>query len=236
MSLYRFAGLTVEMEPRFEHLSSYAEKYRCFEEGAVADIKVGHTDAFLEEKQKESPHLSLSDCEYIYSGASFAGAIIKKGGFVLHSSAVEYEGSAYLFSANSGTGKSTHTAFWQEVFGKENTTLINDDKPAVRQKDGVYCAFGTPFSGKSCMNENVAFPIKALCFIHRSMKNEIKRLSPSESLPLIVEQTLRPKSEENIFYLFETLDGFLKNVPVYSLGVTYSPESALFAYRAINGK
>ena len=238
MALYRMAGLYVEMSPKYEHLKRYAEKYLC-EEGCVVSgdaevIKVGLPDSFIAERQRIDPHLSLEECEYIWFGFAFACKLIEKNGFVLHSSAVMYEDNAYLFSADSGTGKSTHTSFWRDVFGKDKTVIINDDKPAIRLIDGRFCACGTPFSGKSDTSANVVYPIKALCFIYRSNKNEIRRMAPSEVLNYMFDQTLRPKKEELLAHLLEVLDGFLSNVPVYRLGVMYSPESARFAYEAIN--
>ena len=234
MPIYRIAGQYVDMAPKYRHLQEYAEKY--LYDGQVGEdvIKIGHSEEYLQKKRERSPHLSLSDCEYIYSGADFASALIERNGFVLHSSAVGYNGYAYIFSAASGTGKSTHTAFWQEVFGSDNTVIINDDKPAVIERDGEFYASGTPFSGKSSLNSDVSYPIRALCFIHRSEENEIKRISAGEAVSLIMEQTLRPSNMLKMQNLLSLLDRFLKKVPVYSLGVAYSPSSAVFAYEEIN--
>ncbi len=235
MAIYRIAGLFVDMSPRYEHLRSYAEKY-LYEGDDVPEnvIKIDIPDDFIAEKQKENPHLALSDCEYIWFGASFAYKLLKENGFVLHSSAVAYDGNAYLFSADSGTGKSTHTRFWRKHFGKDNAVIINDDKPAVREIDGVFYASGTPFSGKSSLNNDITVPIKAVCFIHRSEVGEIRRIEPSEALNYIFDQIIRPKREESAILVLDILDKFLRKVPVFSLGVTYSPDSAEYAYREIN--
>ncbi len=237
MPLYRMAGLYVKMDPRHERLKKYAEKYLCdFEQlpsnATVIDINI--SEEYVKERQKESPHLSIEDCEYIWFGYCLGVKLLKNNGFILHSSAVMYENKAYLFSADSGTGKSTHTHFWQEVFGSNKAVIINDDKPAIREVDGVFYASGTPFSGKSDLSTNVVVPVKALCFIYRSDVNEIRKLDSSEALELIFEQIFRPKQSENIVLLLDVLDSFFKKVPVYSLGVTYTPESAEFAYREIN--
>ena len=49
---------------------------------------------------------------------------------MLHSSAVVADGKAYLFTADSGTGKSTHTQLWPRMFG-DRAYILNDDKPAL---------------------------------------------------------------------------------------------------------
>ena len=60
--------------------------------------------------------------------------------------------------------------------------------------------------------------------LHTSLgENEIKRLTAGEALPLVFEQTLRPRTTEKVVEMTQTLDLFLRSVPVYSLGVTYSP-------------
>ena len=221
MAVYRIAGLLAEMTPRHAHLRKYAEKY--LYTGDVGDEEVVDIEMSKDKVDNffaNNGHLSEAECEYMMNGLKFAVRLLSKKGFVLHSSAVAYEGKSYLFSANSGTGKSTHTAFWQECFGEDKTVIINDDKPAIREVDGVFYASGTPFSGKSDLNNNITVPIKAVCFIHRSEKNEIRRLTSGEALECIMNQTIRPPKAENMSELLELLDAFLEKVPIYSLGVT----------------
>ena len=65
---------------------------------------------------------------------------------LVHGSAICMDGEVYLFTAPSGTGKSTHTRLWREVFG-DRTMMIND-KPMLKIcPDGVE-VYGTPWRGK----------------------------------------------------------------------------------------
>lgn len=235
MALYRFAGLYFEMNPHFDRIKRQAEKY--LYKGDVIPDEIFDIDIPYERIVRNSVHypgLTYEECEYLGSGHRFACRLVSKDGFVLHSSAVAYDGNAYLFSADPGVGKSTHTKFWQECFGEDKAVIINDDKPAVREFDGVFCASGTPFSGKYDISADVTVPVKAVCFIHRSDECEIRRLEPSEALGLIIRQIINPDEEEALDTLFKTLDRFLAKVPVYSLGVKLSPESARFAYSELS--
>ena len=235
MALYRMAGLFVEMDPQYERLKKYAEKYLYTGDEPPEDvIVIDKIEERIERMKEKYPFFSLEDCEYMVSGSLFSGKILQKNGFVLHSSAVAYDGYAYLFSADSGVGKSTHTGYWQECFGKDKTVIINDDKPAIREIDGAYYVSGTPFSGKFDISENISVPLKAVCFIHRAEKCEIKRLEPNQVLGLIFPQLFRPRNETNAELMLDVLDRFLKKVPVYSLGVTNSPDAARFAYEELN--
>ena len=76
-----------------------------------------------------------------------------------HCSALAMDGRAYLFTAPSGTGKSTHARLWRQVFGPR-VTMINDDKPLVRrQTDGSWRVYGTPYGGKHNLQTNTSQPI-----------------------------------------------------------------------------
>ena len=78
------------------------------------------------------------------------------------------DGEAYIFTAVSGTGKSTHAMLWREVFG-ERVRMINDDKPLIRiTPEGKAVVYGTPWDGKHHLSKNSAFPLKAICWLTRA--------------------------------------------------------------------
>lgn len=231
MGLYRIAGILTEMEPKYARLRDSAAKY--LEKGnASPEIRAVLPESFAEEKRKLNPDMDDELIEYFYTGVLYSYRALDHGVFVLHGSAISCDGKAYVFSADSGTGKSTHTAYWRDAFG-DRVGVINDDKPAIRrEKDGFY-VYGTPFSGKTSLNRNVSFPIGALCFIYRSEQNEIRRIGPDESVPLLLKQTLRPANESKLDKALSLIDGFLRTVPVYSLGVANSVSAAVFAENAL---
>lgn len=233
MPIYRIAGLNVKLDPEYERLKAYAEQYKSRDDEAVPDFSISFEDGYLEKKQSENPALSLSDCEYMWAGAAFAGHLLEYNGLVLHASAVEYEGRAYLFSAPCGTGKSTHTSLWQKTFGYDKTSVINDDKPAIRFSEGKYMACGTPFSGKSPVSKNTAVPLRGICFISQSQYNYIERISPEETIPLIMEQTLRPHSGFYMGKLLDVLSDLLSSVPVFKAGLDMSAEAVYTTYNAM---
>ena len=116
-------------------------------EGISMEIPV-KAGAGFEEWLKSYRDYPVDSSEYTWFGYRFYCELIHHSGFFLHASAVSLDNRAYLFSADSGTGKSTHTGLWLEYFGKGRAFLINDDKPALRKGDSGYLACGTPFSGK----------------------------------------------------------------------------------------
>ena len=230
--MYKIAGVVVDMEPRYPRLKKQSEAYKCDSE--KCDICISLPDEFLAERQKENPHLSLEDCEYIWAGSEYYNSLPALGGFLLHSSAVVYESKAYLFSAASGTGKSTHTQLWLKNF--EGAYILNDDKPAIRIENGQAMAYGTPFSGKTDWNVNTSVPLQALCILERGETNTIEKVSPEEALFAILNQTCRPYDEENMDMLLTILDKLLALVPVYKLKCNMEDEAAMVSYNAMKGK
>ena len=69
MPIYKIAGINVKMNPKYKTLKTQSIPYLCDEENI--DFEINISDEFLEEKQKENPHLTLDDCEYIFSGSLF---------------------------------------------------------------------------------------------------------------------------------------------------------------------
>lgn len=156
-------------------------------------------------------------------------AILDRDGFLLHAAVLEVDGQAYAFSANSGTGKTTHIKLWGELFG-DRCRVINGDKPLLRVRDGVVRIYGTPWSGKEGWNTNTSAPLKALCFLERSAENRIVRLSDGEALPLLFGQLAMPVEESAAMRLLDSLDRLLCTVPCYRLGCNMEPEAAQVAY------
>lgn len=235
MGIYEFAGCVVSYEPIYGLLRRRMEPYRSKTQKRP-DIVLGGPKEDYEKLKEQYPHLTAEVCEYSFAGAEFYMKLLKHQGFMIHASAVEKEGKAYLFSAPSGTGKSTHAQLWQETFREEPIRIINDDKPAVCLQNGVFYAYGTPFSGKTDKNENRRAPIQGLCMLYRGEANKIQRITPREALPLILPQTLFAGSTEETDLLLSFLDLFLQSVPVYKMECTITKEAVETAYFYMKGE
>ena len=148
---------------------------------------------------------------------------------LMHGSVVAVDGVAYLFTAKSGTGKSTHTRFWREVFG-ERAVMVNDDKPLLKLTDDGVLACGTPWDGKHRLSSNVCVPLKAICILERGEENEIHPITAQEALPMVFQQTYRPK---NLARYMEIIDQLTQRVAFYRLRCNMSVEAAKMAYEAM---
>ncbi|MDD3766643.1 MAG: hypothetical protein PHF89_05570 [Eubacteriales bacterium] len=159
---------------------------------------------------------------YVAIGEIFAYSLFKREGIALHSSAIAYNNEAILFSAPSGTGKSTHTALWKKYY---NAVIFNDDFPAIRFIDARAYAYGTPWSGKSKINCNMRVPIKAIVFIERAQKPTIRPISRVEAIGRIMSEVRKPVFPEMMEECLNIIGRLVENVAFYVLSCDISKDA-----------
>lgn len=228
---YRFAGLTVDLAPAFSLLRDRAEKYRAVG-SAVPDITIRIPEDMLRRCCTATPALTREECEYMLAGSAFYRRLLDFDGVLLHASAVERSGRAYLFSADSGVGKSTHAALWLREFS--DAAILNDDKPALRLIGDIPFCCGTPFSGKEDLSTDRAVPVAGIAFLTCGAVNTIERIPPSVSLPLFLRQTIRDLSAERAERLVKVTDRILCRVPAWSLVCNTKPEAAHLSFNTMS--
>lgn len=225
------ADLIVDIDIKGDILKNRAQHY-IYNGNRKPDIEFNEiTFQYYIDRQKEHQNLTLDESEYFYSGCYFYHKLIDFDGLLLHSSCVEYNGKAYLFSANPGVGKSTHTHLWLKYL--PGSRIINDDKPAIRFYNGEFYAFGTPWSGKTDESLNMGFPIGGICFLNRGTENKIERINPAKAIPLFMEQTIRNINREEVFKSLGLLERIIKSVPVYRLYCDMSEDAVKTSYNGM---
>lgn len=231
MNTYRIAGLTVHMDTWGRTLAQ-AQPYLA-EDQETAQVVIS---SFAREMQQSQPHLSLDECEYISAGQSFAIQLAKFHGMTLHASAMVMDGRAYLISASGGVGKSTHTGLWRQVFGEDRVKILNDDKPALRFEDGVWYAYGTPWSGKDDNSINMRVPLAGIAVLERAETNSIAPLKGMRAVYAILDQTTRHRHPGLRQLVMENVSNLLDKVPIYLLKCNMDPEAAIICHAAMSGE
>lgn len=225
MALYNIADLCVQMEV----------SGRSREQAAPYEVGEGTPDMVLQVDLQRmlalNPQLkTLEEAEYMGTGLLFARELLSHDGFQLHSSAVILNGRAYLFSAPSGTGKSTHTEKWVRLFGAR---YLNDDKPALRLMEHGWTAYGTPWSGKHDLSRPEKVPLGAVAFLQRGEENSIQRLTPQAAVPYFVSQLLRYINADQMALQLALLDRLVGAVPVFLLTCRNDDDAALVSRQAM---
>lgn len=149
--------------------------------------------------------------------------------FLFHSSVIAVDNKAYLFTARSGTGKSTHTRLWRELLG-ERAVMVNDDKPLIRVgRDGVF-VYGTPYNGKHRIGSNICVPLKAVAVLERSETNQIERIELTEAYPILLQQVYRPSDAQKMLITMQLINEFAERTALYRLGCNMEIQAARIAY------
>ncbi len=240
--IIRLADVNILLRPRFSYLQTYCRDYICTGEPEL-EIEATMEDIALERARSEKedilegiPVRHFKD-EYLETLAVYrkiARELLKYNVMLFHGSCVAVDGVAYLFTAKSGTGKSTHVGLWRQMFG-QRAVMVNDDKPLLRLTEQGVVAYGTPWDGKHRLSTNIGLPLKAVCILERSPDNHISPISVREAYPLLLQQTNRPKDPVALAQTLQLFDRIFAQVAVYRLGCNMDPEAAAVSYTGMNG-
>ena len=152
--------------------------------------------------------------DVIFSLIGIEEIAVRENGCVLHSSFIEKDGSAILFTGPCSIGKSTQANLWKK---HADATVINGDKTYIFEKDGCFFASGLPFSGssKDCLNK--ILPIKAIINLGQADFNSLKRIASTDAFYNVYKNCYPvPYSRELIGALFDFVQILSQNVPTYN--------------------
>lgn len=152
--------------------------------------------------------------------------VAQTGGFLFHSAYIEANGAAILFTAPSGTGKSTQAELWKKLRGAE---IINGDRSAVMVEKGGVFVYGVPFSGSSDICKNKTLPLKAIVCLKQAPSTTIRRLHGAEAFMRMWEGcNVNIWDKNDVSAVSKAVEQVILNVPVFELACT-PDESAVCA-------
>ncbi len=126
---------------------------------------------------------ALTDERYFWSSIPLAQLLLPKKAVLMHASYINIGGSAVLFTAPCGTGKSTQAELWRV---HRNAEVLNGDKAGIFFKDGKAFAGGLPFCGTSKICHNKNLPLKAIVLLSQGKENRIRELKGFEALQAVI--------------------------------------------------
>ena len=163
-----------------------------------------------------------------------AVGMLKYDTWLMHGSSVAVGHEAFLFTAPSGTGKTTHTRLWLEQV--PGAFVINGDKPLLRMRAGICEACGTPWSGKENMNRNTMVPLRAICLLNRGTENRIEEIPFREAAPLLLQQSCRYSDSLMMQKTMQLVKQLGNCVRFYRLFCNMEPEAAMVSWNGMGNK
>ena len=152
--------------------------------------------------------------------------------FLMHGAVVAVGDKAWLFTAPSGTGKTTHINLWLKNI--PGSYVVNGDKPLIHVGDAC-TVYGTPWAGKEKMNRNVGVKLCGIVFLNRGLKNNIEKVPMTQILPVLIQQSYRPKTRIELEKTLSLLSRLGRKIPMYQLYCNMNDEAALTAYNVLSG-
>lgn len=239
---YRIAEHTIEIISIYEEIHRLCKDYIY---GGVADftVKIIQSDIDYERKksamedEKEGIQIRNFPDSYLETLAVYrkiAEKMLESDVILFHGSVIAVDGIGYLFTAKSGTGKSTHTRLWRNLFG-ERAVIINDDKPLILVSESDIIVYGTPWDGKHRLSTNTSVPLKALCILERSKENHIEEITAKQAYNMLVQQVHKPNNGDKLIKTLQLVDKLADKVKLYRLGCNMDISAAEISYNAMKG-
>ena len=155
------------------------------------------------------------NADWFFGVSGLHKALLQRGAAILHASYIDWNGHAVLFTAPSGTGKSTQAELWAKYVGTE---IVNGDRVLVRQCNGQWYAFGYPCCGSSKICLNRILPLRAIVVLLQGIENRIERQTvPQKVRALAAATEVYPWDGQEINRALDLAEQLAEDVPILQL-------------------
>ena len=231
---YTFGGVTFEIESPFELLEN--DRSEAFRSESDADylvrvVEVDDDVKILHRAEKNGNVFTryMHSCPSGLNGmtllatADAAFVFPDHDAFILHASYVIYNRKAILFTAPSGTGKTTQAKYWEAERGAE---IVNGDRVLITRRDGQFYANGIYVCGTSGISKNVTAPIEAVVLLEQGEANELNAI-PSRKLFLRImcECSYDLANVSQYEKVTELVSDMINKLPVFCYRCKKDPDS-----------
>ncbi|MBO7304609.1 MAG: hypothetical protein J6V09_05245 [Clostridia bacterium] len=224
MITIKIAGIAVGIDNRFTDVEKFSRDYLTDD---APDFTVSVSDDDIEKERVESA-TDLHDGYYEFTVAyrKIAERLHEYDAFLFHGCVLDLSGDAYVITAHSGVGKTTHTRLWLREFEGE-VSILNGDKPIIRIIDGVPYACGTPWQGKERYGKNAICPLRGFAFLSRSEENRATEISAADAVTRFMTQIYLPKgSQLALVKTMRLADRVLREATLVRLECNMEPDAA----------
>lgn len=217
------AGLVINVSALYPGTETFCWKFLSSE---PADFSVSICQADINYELTRSSGMSEpAHLETLALLRRISEKLIDYNTILFHGSVLAVDGKAYLFTAPSGTGKTTHSRLWLE--NVPGSHILNGDKPFLKIEDnGRILACGSPWRGKDNYGINEILPLEGICILERDTYNHIEPISCRDALEWLVRQTFRPADPQLMLKALQLTGVISQSVNLYRMGCTMDPEAA----------
>lgn len=227
----KMAKLNIAVNCKYDYTEKFCEQYLTDEK---PDFSVSVSDDEIDKEIEVSPYNpSRPYAESICAYRAIAEKLPYYDRCVFHGAVISYEGKGYIFTAPSGTGKTTHIRLWHKYL--DGVDVVNGDKPVLHVTDSGVTAYSTPYAGKEGYQNGGNVPLCGICLIEQAPENSIERIAVEKCLTRIMTQVYKPYDTGAVVKTLDMLDRLLRNVPVYLLKCNMEEGAVKCSFEAMTG-
>lgn len=154
-----------------------------------------HDDAYMLYHETENRNVIYFSEKYkhtlkhqymLFNAIAAEKLFLKYDAMILHSSYIIVDNKAIIFTAPSGTGKSTQAGLWKKY---KNAQIINGDRCLIQKRENGWYACGIPICGSSDICINKEAKIKKIIYLGQSRENIIENLNPTLAVRKLMSET-----------------------------------------------
>ncbi len=235
------AGINIAISSLFDEIYDFCHDYLT---DGPADMSVSVTtedikyEKIVNEREAQIEGLPVADYpdSYLETLAVYRKIVTKMldfDTFLMHGAVIAVGDKAWLFTAPSGTGKTTHINLWLNNI--PGSYVVNGDKPLIHIGDEC-TVYGTPWAGKEGMNRNTGVKLCGIIVLNRGAENHIEKVPMTQILPVLIQQSYRPKERVELEKTLSLLSLMGKKISMYQLYCNMNPDAALTAYNVLSGE
>ena len=188
-----------------------AEPYRV----AAFDQSFTRGEVFVSPAAVES---RVHPLEYPLDEVLVSNLLGRGRGIEIHSCGViDHDGRGHLFAGMSGAGKTTTARLW----GHAAAAVVSDDRVIVREEEGTFWMYGTPWHGEAELSSPRRAPLAGVCLLVQAESNALLPLPPATAVARLFGCTFPPfYHADSLAFSLSFLERLADRVPVRELQFT----------------
>ena len=216
-------------QPNFEQYLSPTGHVR-YLGGVHPYIRAEHNEKEHFVQIKRNAYTNVIGVKTVLESLEIEHLIARNNGFIFHCSYIDHNGKAILFTAPSGTGKSTQAELWKKY---RNTDIVNGDRAVIKVNNNSIEACGLPYSGSSEYCENVTLPLTTIIYLSQDNNTSIRKMTGLEAFRRVWEQISVPSwNKDAVDQISMNVLKIIKHIPIYHLCCT-PDETAILAVESV---
>ncbi len=230
------ANMIVHIQGVYDTLREYCKEYIAVEKEAE-DFLITVTNEEIQKERKSNEYEQKSDnyIEIIITLLKIANELPDRNKLLMHGTVVAWKQSGYIFTAPSGTGKTTHARLWKKYLGSD-VEVINGDKPILEVKEDEIIAYGTPWAGKERLQKNTCVPVRGICFLRQGEINTIHKLNKREALFRLLPQIYIMSDSEKAGKTLKLFIEVLERMPIYEFSCNMSEQAVKCSFEMLTAE